>query len=864
MADFNVGVKQVENSDGFLGASRGASAPIQRKFAERAGSVADMRGSIASSGKATAGLIEMGGNLYNQAVQTADIYVKEQVDNISRQQTDQVFDEFGVGDASLLEGTDVDREPIPSEIDRAGKNLMKLTEAKNRGNVNENSYWTRMESISRQLRARYPGHRDYIDQKISSIAGGKPANQIVQNLLAEANSGKNGAIQSEKDRLNLIERATFAGLNADGSLSGMSQTDIIAKIGPVLARKENLAQQKTELDMIDKADEQTQKMQAKHAQATVQVELAQVLNDVASPVGKDYTEFMSNFNKYSNGADPSAEEGEMLRTQFGNLRTKVIAGLRSDLADNYGSVLSKQQRAEVLAPAEEWFGMLEESLSNPKNGMLVRLSNQLESWKNGDRKNLLEKSPAIRKLATYNAILDPQAVAIVLNNNAELKTALDREIVEDFLDNTSTGTGPSFADSIRYAQKNNGELGSNVPKVALRTHLEIMANPNSNPKDVEKVAKALYRTENMSYMNSDIVRPNEQPAVYGRFINPSNYETVKRIGGETLENYKSWATGNFLNVFRTYANDLKEVDASLITYNAELGQFQTIPEVEVRGGRGGAQGASTNTAIRSAQGRINVLNAGLRNIMPVLKDQGLDAKKFLEQGFGKMFKSPFTPPMRLGGPVEKPLSEMTTQELIAYAEAASTRMGRISDKMTSSANTGEPIKGKRGTQSGEDTPETPLFGTRHQLGGEVYTGGPTVDDIDGITVIDSKTGYSTNPEGNRVAAGNRSRDGNLQFTPEQGDSMELDEMSSMIAKKKEELRLLTDLMNDGDDEAGKATVRVKEQIGELISDRASLIDTWIKEFRKPQKDVKEMTTKEFFEMADKASAAFDMILKGSR
>lgn len=775
MADFNVGVKQVENSDGFLGASRGASAPIQRKFAERAGSVADMRGSIASGGRATADLIEMGGNLYNQAVQTADIYVKEQVDNLARQQTDQVFDEFGVGDASLLEGTDVDREPIPSEIDRAGKNLMKLTEAKNRGNVNENSYWTRMESISRQLRARYPGHRDYIDQKISSIAGGRPANQIVQNLLAEANSGKNSAIQAEKDRLNLVERATFAGLNEDGSLSGMSQQQIIQKIGPILARKENLQQQKVELDMIDKADEQTQKLNAKHAQASVQVELAQVLNNVASPIGKDYGEFMQNFNKYTNGADPTAEEGEQLRTQFGNLKTKVMAGLRSNLADNYGTILSKEQRAEVLAPAEEWFGMLEESLSNPKNGVLVRMTNQLEAWKNGDIKDLYQNSPALRQMATYNKILDPQSVAIVLNNNAELRTALDREIVQSFIDNTATGKGPSFADNIRYAQQNNGGLGSNVPKVALRTHLEILANPNSKPADVEKVAKALYRMENMSYMNSDIVRPNEQPAVYGRFINPSNYETVKRIGGETLENYKQWATGNFLNVFRTYANDLKEVDAKLITYNAELGQFQTIPEVDARGGRGGAIGASTNTAIRQAQGRINVLNAGLRNIMPVLKDSGIDAKQFLEQGFGKMFK------------------------------------------------------------------QAPLPGAS-KLGGVVYPGGPVVDDIPGITVIDGKTGYSTNPEGNRVAPGQRSRDGKLQVTPEQGDGMELEEISNLITRKQQDLRLFKALQEEGDPEAIDGVDRTLQELEDLYVERDSLTGTWLNEFKRRNDELKKKRT----------------------
>lgn len=753
MADFNVGLKKIEDSSGFLGASKGAAAPRQKVYVDRAGSVADLSGAIKSAGNAAAGGIEMLGSLYNQAVTTADTYIKEQVDIQARQQTDQIFNEFGVDDTSTIQGTDIDREPIPSEIDRAGKNLESLTQAKNRGVVNDNAYWARMESVSRQLRARYPGHRDYIDQRISSIAGGKPANQIVQNLLNEANSGKNAAIQAEKSRMALVERATFAGLNGDGSLNNLSEGQIISKVGPILARKENLEQQKKELDMLDVADTQTQKRQAKHAQEMVQVELAQVLNDTVSPVGSKYQDFLKEYNKYANGTDPTGEEQEALRTQFGNLKTEVLAGLRVSLTNNYSTTLSKEQRAEVLAPAEEWFGMLEESLSNPKNGMLVRMANQLEAYKNQDIKNLYEKSPALRTLGSFNKILGPESTAIVLNTSAELKTALDRETVSVFMDTLATGKGPAFADQIRNAQRTNGDLGSNVPKIALRTQLEIMSNPSTPAKDKELAAKSLYRRENMSYLDSDIVKTNEQPAVYGRFINPNNYEEVKKIGGSVLEDYKSWATGNFLSVFRTYADNLREVDARLIKYDATLGQFQTIPEVEAVGGRGGAQGAGTNMDIRSAQARINVLNAGLRNIAPVLKDQGIDPMQFLEQGFGKMFKG--------GTP------------------------GRMNAGVSNS--------------------------------------------VPGITVAYSN---KKTPEQNRLKPGQIDERGVKQMTPQQGDSLELEEIGNLIKRKQEDLRLFKDLQNDGDPEAIDAVDRTLNELLNLVKERDSITNQWIEQFKK--------------------------------
>jgi hypothetical protein len=749
MADFNVNVKNVEDSSGFLGASRGASAPKQREFVSSAGSVVDMSGAIKSKGNALAGSIEMLGGLYNQAVSTADTYIKEQVDIQAREQTDQIFNEFGVDDTSTIEGTPTDREPVPSEIDKASRNLAKLTEAKNRGNLSDNAYWARMESVSRQLRARYPGHRDYIDQRISSIAGGKPANQIVQNLLSEANSGKNAAVAAERSRMQLVERATFAGLNGDGSLNSMSEGEILKKVGPFLARKEMLEQQKKELDMSDTALEQTQKMQAKQAQQHVQINLAQVINDVSSSVGGDYKSLMTEFNKYTNGKDPTAEEQEALRTQFANLKTKVMAGLRTDIIDNYGTTLSKDQRQEVLAPAEEWFGLLEESLSNPKNGMLVRMANKLEAWKAQDVVNLYETSPAARALGSYNKLLGPETTALILNGSAELKTALDRELVATFFDSLATGKGPAIADQIRVAQRDK-TLGANVPKQVLRTQLEILNNPATPIKDKELAAKSLYRKENMSYLDSDIVKTNEQPAVYGRFINQNTYDQVKEIGGTVVDDYKSWATQNFYSVFRPHIDNLREVDANLIRYDAKLGQFSTVDFI----GTGENQQALKNQSIQTAKDRLNVLNAGIRNIMPILKDEGIDPIKFLETGFGKIFK---------GG--------------------TATRM-----------NLGQKV-----VNESDITPESMRLAPGQE----------------GIVIMN---------DGSVAGRG-------TQVTPEQGDSMQLEEISNLITRKQQDLRLFKELQKDGDPEAIDGVDRTLGELMELIKERDSITNQWIEQFK---------------------------------
>ena len=62
----------------------------------------------------------------------------------------------------------------------------------------------------------------------------------------------------------------------------------------------------------------------------------------------------------------------------------------------------------------------------------------------------------------------------------------------------------------------------------------------------------------------------------------------------------------------------------------------------------------------------------------------------------------------------------------------------------------------------------------------------------------------------------------------------------------------------------KESELTKTEVKKLVQDQ---LESELKKLEKvylTKKDVKEMTTKELFEMADKASAAFDMILKGSR
>jgi len=87
-------------------------------------------------------------------------------------------------DGSLLPpGTTDVPASLQAGLDRAGR----LATAKAQGKANDTLYTGALNSMAKELRAQFPGHRDFIDEQISRISGINPANAYMNNLLTDIN-----------------------------------------------------------------------------------------------------------------------------------------------------------------------------------------------------------------------------------------------------------------------------------------------------------------------------------------------------------------------------------------------------------------------------------------------------------------------------------------------------------------------------------------------------------------------------------------------------------------------------------------------------------------------------------------------------
>lgn len=78
-------------------------------------------------------------------------------------------------------------QSVPNAIKGGLDKVQALQLAAENGKVNDTYYDMRLKAAVTDLRAKYPGYVDYIDQQVSSITGINPANALVQNLMQDIN-----------------------------------------------------------------------------------------------------------------------------------------------------------------------------------------------------------------------------------------------------------------------------------------------------------------------------------------------------------------------------------------------------------------------------------------------------------------------------------------------------------------------------------------------------------------------------------------------------------------------------------------------------------------------------------------------------
>lgn len=554
-------------------------------------------------------------------------------------------------------------EALQSGLDRAED----LALARSQGTLkaNDTLYTGALNSLAKQLRAEYPGHKDFIDEQISRISGKNPANAYMDNLLTDISRLATGTDSIEKkivsqafQNQNFGDPAVFKALKAyqaklPGSLDNLANAVNAAE-------KERLEHQKTmstfqEQEAAGKINTGQARYQAQQsAQSTVfrnfngllatagltpkiidqlvnesrtgkitsmtppQWEsLAQHLeadrDNVANQIKSNFNQFGIS-SKLASGNDIEAEN-KIINNEL-QFYDRAIAAIRDP---QKGTFLEMQRRAKGIQDAVNY-----QAMSGPIGDFLAKSAIIQEkvgpNWTNlVDRMGLTKgylgpmQDFLNNKTQAAGAPEDPRignvgksltSDIIAAKRAAAQGTKFDPRLYQDLVQNVDLITKAT-------------EMGQ--PEVA-REIVKYMFDPTRNSDFVKQWSR--------DFKDRNGVQHNGYFAYYDYMTQPKIADSIRKLGDTgTWNMYRNWQETNFRQLFGNEVQELNKIGESnyfpsTMHWNSDTNQMQVVFSRK-------AKDLSEQTRMDSFQESIANLNKGLRNLAYTYKTENTEPNEGL-------------------------------------------------------------------------------------------------------------------------------------------------------------------------------------------------------------------------------------------
>lgn len=628
MSDFN---PQFQNQpDQFLGYSRGYQGDT---------SVAD--------------LFQNSGNLIKASAQTTDEIIKMNIGEEARQKVEPIRDavthalETGQLAASY-KGTG-DNVDVPTGVSDGLDRIEKLGRGKDSGALGESHYWNLLDAEARRLRAQHPGYKDYVDQRISELAGGTPANRMVQELYAEQRAGA-GAVNKEYDYWE--KKAVEQGQAPD--IEQRKREGRPYTVGQLREKVATYQAQESQIRVSRErmADELQQgKVIKERVSNQAAKEVGYIVNNTLQAGVGQYDQAIDVLNKAAQkqqaGGTFSPTELDTLRTTIGALETtvdqkiaKVFTQIDPATKLRYADHLDNKEMEQIATSAKMPLTAMKEAIFNKDYGTVGSIVSRMQANIDNDTNNIYKNSVHAAKIMQLQKFYGNQWTALVLGQEGgkAFKDVMTKSIFEDSMfrtmDPDPSKRGEGFSDEIEKLRQANAD--PSVYRKAIDTHISILASNKPDPKMFEKSALIMFGPGNSNMFfktdaNGNKVAQFSDPySLYQRIASDPNIakNIIASNNPELINNYTRWVGQNFQTMMEPAAESAKRLAINSRAYNLEFNpqtlQFQvtptglggpTIPAVNPFGLSDQADRFIFDPNSRKAVDNINSVLSGMTNLI---------------------------------------------------------------------------------------------------------------------------------------------------------------------------------------------------------------------------------------------------------
>lgn len=596
-------------------------------------------------------------------IQEADRQERSNIQDDILSQTDVIRGEFGVKDATDVQSDaeEISSKTRPAALDRAYANLDTFQNAYVKGALSESHYWARLNVMVRQLRAKYPGYRQDIDNMVASVVGAKPANALQSALFSEWQSAKSDA-DSSANRMELFEEAAAK----DGTLpvdyyqrqaegNPYSFTELKGYVANKNRIKADVQARQAELSLqIDQNNVQQKDLENSFRTDATQF-VTTLLQDGSKTFGKTYQEAYAKVAQaqadIAAGKPINEAELQTLRGQIGELQTQArdqlnklfLSSWDGDPAHTYVGHINKETQTAIIDQAMQPIQLLADAFSSTGNPYAIAGATQaiMEAQKTTLQNQILQALPAVRNLSAVKDLVGPDALGLYLQANPKAENALTKALID--YSSTSAALGQGTVTQALDLGEKAGQSTDYFNGLSTRwANLALQI-------DGGKVPLAMIQ-QNVQYMFSD------QSGQMAKLDDASRYKwfndvaspvvtehmlKLKKMGDtQSWNTYQDWVKSNFVVLFQQSAKTLQAADQSygtnnpamfqnLVTWDDTSNTFKVATTPSMSSGNVLGDAARTVLSlpgVASVQMDVNKLNAAIQTVKPIIEENGGDVK----------------------------------------------------------------------------------------------------------------------------------------------------------------------------------------------------------------------------------------------
>ncbi len=608
------------------------------------------------------GLIEGLGDALSMGVKAYDQYNQGMIKEEARQKTTQLMDEYG-NSAAVDTQTGVDSTATPKEINDGVKRLQLLKSATVAGTLKSSAYWAQAELMSRQLKNRYPGYWEYVDQAFSSELGAKPDIRLQSELQQErdtaASEAKAAANRAENERNNALNAARSIGLQEVFIDEARGKRWSTEAINLAVSGRQNIEytqqSQLRKYELDKKNGEATETEALKTMRTELNHQMVTGLGDTTAILGRSKKEYetlvgQANAQRAAGGpVDPQLEQ------QIGAAAT-AFQGAFNDRLNQLTLKWSQDLPGEkVKGEVEVYSNYLKKLTSAVQEKDTVVVGHNLElinSIKNADAATVLLKpgNDAIRRESAIMNIMPPDIYRDFRASQFDQpwRTELDRIYVSNIL-NGNLLNRPPISKGVTELR----DAGVKSPQ-AFNNYITSVVDAATDPKIPanlrENALVSIYGPENIDFLwKPDQVKANERLPLFVKFTAPEKLQAIKKaydkgeISAETFDAVQKWGTTNAMRLMQQESSAINSINVSRkgleVSYNPTTHYLNLKDKPYTVSGNTMMSRFVNEVAegwmIGEGQDSVNRVNNVIRNVKALVEVAGEDPKEIIPAILGR-------------------------------------------------------------------------------------------------------------------------------------------------------------------------------------------------------------------------------------